>query len=71
MQNQQEIEREKDKWDQFKRQEEKKIRSQAETDADSKLRSFKDKLRIEEEKEMQMIRTNAEQRLANFERELD
>ena len=26
---------------------------------------------MEEEKEMQMIRQNAEQRLANFERELD
>ena len=55
----------------MKRQEEKKIRSQAENEADSKLRAFKDRLAIEEEKEMQQIRTNAEQRMANFERELD
>lgn len=70
-QNQQDVEKEREKWEQFKRQEEKKIRSQAETEADSKLRSFKDRLAIEEEKEQQQIRTNAEQRLANFERELD
>ena len=71
IQNQQDIEKEREKWEQVKRQEEKKIRSQAENEADSKLRAFKDRLAIEEEKEMQQIRTNAEQRMANFERELD
>ena len=60
IQNQQDIEKEREKWEQFKRQEEKKIRSQAESEADGKLRSFKDKLAIEEEKEQQYIRTNAE-----------
>ena len=58
--NQNEIEKEREKWEQMKRQEEKKIRSMAETEADSKLRAFKDQLRVEEEKEMQLIRTNAE-----------
>ncbi len=43
-QNNLEIEKEREKWEQVKRQEEKKIRSQAETEADSKLRSFKEKL---------------------------
>ena len=70
-QNAADVEKEREKWDQIKRQEEKKIRQQAETEADSKLRSFKDKLRIEEEKEMQMINSNAQQRLLNFERELE
>ena len=60
IQNQNEIEKEREKWEQMKRQEEKKIRSMAETEADSKLRAFKDQLRVEEEKEMQLIRTNAE-----------
>ena len=53
IQNQQDIEKEREKWEQVKRQEEKKIRSQAENEADSKLRAFKDRLAIEEEKEMQ------------------
>ena len=53
VQNQQEIEKEREKWEMFKKQEEKKIRSQAESEADHKLRAFKDKLRVEEEKEMQ------------------
>lgn len=44
LENQQEIEKEREKWDQFKKTEEKKIRSQAETEADSKLRAFKSKL---------------------------
>lgn len=52
IQNQQEVEKEREKWEQFKKQEEKKIRQQAESEADSKLRNFRDKLRIEEEKEM-------------------
>ena len=69
--NQHEVERERELWEQKKRKEEKIIRSQAETEADSKLRAFKDQLRIEEEKELQMIRQNAETRLTNFERELD
>ena len=69
--NQQEIERERELWEQKKRKEEKIIRSQAETEADSKLRAFKDQLRIEEEKELHIIRQNADTRLTNFERELD
>ena len=50
IQNQQEIDKEREKWEQFKKQEEKKIRQQAETEADSKLRVFKEKLRIDEKK---------------------
>jgi len=59
-QNSADIEKEREKWDQIRKQEEKKIRQQAESEADTKLRSFKDKLRIEEEKEMQMISSNAQ-----------
>lgn len=71
VQNQQEVEKEREKWELIKRQEEKKIRQQAESEADGKLRSFKDKLRIEEEKELQMINSNAQHRLTNFERDLE
>ena len=70
-QNQHDIEREKDKWEKFKKEEEKKIRSQAESAADSKLAAFKEKLKLDEEKEMRAIQSNTEQRIKNYERELE
>ena len=60
LQNQNEIEKEKEKWEAFKKSEEKKIRSQAESAADSKLAAFKEKLKLDEEKEMRAIQTNTE-----------
>ena len=60
LQNQQEIEKEKEKWENFKKTEEKKIRSQAESAADSKLAAFKEKLKLDEEKEMRAIHSNTE-----------
>lgn len=70
-QNQREIEREKDKWEQFKVNEEKKLRAQAESAADSKLQSFKDKLKLEEEKEVRNIGMQTEQRVRDYERDLE
>ena len=55
LQNQQEVEKERDKWESYKKAEEKKIRSHAESAADSKLAAFKDKLKLDEEKEMRAI----------------
>ena len=60
LQNQQEIEKEKEKWENYKKTEEKKIRSQAESAADSKLAAFKEKLKLDEEKEMRAIQANTE-----------
>ena len=54
-QNQQEIEREREKWESYKKAEEKKIRAQAESAADSKLKDYKEKLKLDEEKEMRVI----------------
>ena len=54
-QNQLEIEREREKWEQLKKTEEKKIRAQAESAADSKLKDYKEKLKLDEEKEMRLI----------------
>ena len=70
-QNQLEIEREREKWESYKKAEEKKIRAQVEGAADSKLKDYKDKLKLDEEKEIRMIQQNTEQRIKNYERELE
>ena len=69
--NAQEIEKEKEKWEQHKKAEEKRIRSQAESAADSKLAAFKEKLKLDEEKEMRAIQSTTEQRVKTYERELE
>ena len=51
-QNEEEIEREKAKWDKYKKEQEKKIREEIESDIDSKIQHFKDDLKKEEEREM-------------------
>jgi hypothetical protein len=50
-QNKREIEKEKQKWESFKRKEEKRIREEAESQADSKLAAFKQQLKLEEDAE--------------------
>ena len=69
--NRQELEREKEKWESFKKTEEKKIRSQAESAADSKLAAFKDKLKAEEEREVREVKLNMETQLRNYERDME
>tara|TARA_B110000285_G_C14651126_1_gene391908 strand:+ start:372 stop:560 length:189 start_codon:yes stop_codon:yes gene_type:complete len=54
-QNEEEIEREKVKWDKYKKEQEKKIRDEIEADVDMKIQSFKDELRMEEEREVRKI----------------
>jgi len=54
-QNEEEIEREKVKWDKYKKDQEKKIRDEIESDIDMKIQSFKDELRMEEEREVRRI----------------
>lgn len=51
-QNEEEIEREKSKWDKYKKEQEKKIREEIESDIDGKIQHFKDDLRKEEDREM-------------------
>lgn len=53
--NKKDIEREKAKWEAFKKAEEKRIREEAENAGDSKLQAFKEQLRVEEESQMRQI----------------
>ena len=65
------IEKEKTKWETFKKNEEKKIRLQAESHADSKLHSFKENLRLEEEQEIRRIQMETDNKIRDFERDLE
>ena len=70
-QNKRDIEREKTKWETFKRAEEKRIREEAESAADSKLHAFKQQLKLEEDQEMARIQQDTDQKLRDFEREFE
>lgn len=54
-QNEEEIEREKQKWEKYKREQEKKIREEIEADVDNKIRDYKEDLKKEEEREISRI----------------
>ena len=49
--NQREIEREREKWENYKQAEEKKIRMQAESAMDAKLKAYQDRIIADGEKE--------------------
>jgi hypothetical protein len=59
-QNKRDIEREKTKWETFKRAEEKRIREEAESAADSKLHAFKQQLKLEEDQEVARIQQDTD-----------
>lgn len=69
-QNEDEIESEKQKWDKYKKDQEKKIRDEIEADVDSKIANFKDDLKRDEEREMGKTQAEVKQKLVDFEREL-
>ena len=54
-QNEEEISREKQKWEKYKKDQERKIRDEIEQDVDFKIQSFKDQLRKDEEREIRRI----------------
>ena len=54
-QNEEEIERERLKWDKYKKDQEKKIKDEIEADVDAKISNFKDDLKKEEDREIKKI----------------
>jgi len=69
-QNEEEIEREKQKWDRYKKDQERKIRDEIEADVDVKIQSFKDQLKKDEDREIRRAEEETKQKLQEFEREL-
>ena len=69
-QNEDEIEREKQKWDRYKKDQKKKIKEEIEAEVDDKIQSFKDELKREEDRDIQKAEDDNRQKLADFEREL-
>ena len=57
-QNEREIEQEQEKWERYKRDQEKKIRREIDAEVDSKLSLFKDKLSREENSQLNRISEN-------------
>ena len=70
-QNEEEISREKQKWEKYKKEQERKIRDEIEQDVDLKIQSFKDQLRKDEEREIRRIEEETKSKLQEFERELN
>ena len=67
----QEIAAEKQKWELFQREEERKLRAESERQVDAQLGLFREQLRQEEERERLALQREAEAQLRRLEQELD
>ena len=65
------LEVEKQKWDVYRREEERKIKSELEAEVDSQIALFKDKLRQEEEREKLSIQKENDVHLRQYEKDMD
>ncbi|CDW77582.1 ww domain containing protein [Stylonychia lemnae] len=68
-QNEKEIEAEKQKWDLYKKEEERKIKLEQDMHIDAQITLFKEKLHQEEERERLQIQKDSETQLRQYEKE--
>lgn len=69
-QNDQEIDYEKQRWEQYKKAEEQKIKEESEKFIDVQLAQFKEKLHVDEERERTAIQKESDEAIRRVEREI-